>query len=118
MELHYFIWSSFILYPASGPETFIYVMLLAMCFICQPIALSNSISFTAFKLNNKDLIKDFPPIRVWGTIGFIADVDYLTGNKATADINFISQVYLRFFLTLCVYFTKISQSDCLLKMPH
>jgi NHS family xanthosine MFS transporter len=24
------------------------------------IALSNSISFTAFKLNNKDLIKDFP----------------------------------------------------------
>jgi NHS family xanthosine MFS transporter len=40
------------------------------------IALSNSISFTALKLNNKDLIKDFPPIRVWGTIGFIADVDY------------------------------------------
>jgi NHS family xanthosine MFS transporter len=36
------------------------------------IALSNSISFTALKLNNKDLIKDFPPIGVWGTIGFAA----------------------------------------------
>ncbi|SEB05310.1 MFS transporter, NHS family, xanthosine permease [Flavobacterium gillisiae] len=76
----------FFIPQVATPETFIYVMLLAMCFYMPTIALSNSISFTALKLNNKDLIKDFPPIRVWGTIGFIAAmwITNLTGNKATA----------------------------------
>lgn len=69
----------------TEPSTFIYVMLLAMCFYMPTIALSNSISYTALKQNNKDVVKDFPPIRVWGTIGFIAAmwITNLTGNKAT-----------------------------------
>jgi NHS family xanthosine MFS transporter len=60
-------------------------MLLAMCFYMPTIALSNSISYTALKLNNKDVIKNFPPIRVWGTVGFIVAmwITNLTGNKAT-----------------------------------
>ncbi len=36
------------------------------------ISLSNSISYRILKMNNLDVQKDFPPIRVWGTIGFIA----------------------------------------------
>ena len=70
----------------SNPTTFIYIMLLAMCFYMPTIALSNSISFTALKLNNKNIIKDYPPIRVYGTIGFIAAmwITNLTGNKATS----------------------------------
>jgi NHS family xanthosine MFS transporter len=69
----------------STPDIFIYVMLLAMCFYMPTIALSNSISYTGLKLNNGDVVKDFPPIRVWGTIGFIAAmwITNLTGNKAT-----------------------------------
>ncbi|MEC5166925.1 NHS family xanthosine MFS transporter [Flavobacterium sp. PL11] len=69
----------------STPENFIYIMLLAMCFYMPTIALSNSISYTALKLNNKDVIKSFPPIRVWGTIGFIVAmwITNLSGNKAT-----------------------------------
>jgi NHS family xanthosine MFS transporter len=69
----------------TTPETFIYVMLFAMCFYMPTIALSNSISYTALKLNNKDVIKNFPPIRVWGTVGFIVAmwITNLTGNKAT-----------------------------------
>jgi NHS family xanthosine MFS transporter len=69
----------------TTPETFIYIMLLAMCFYMPTIALSNSISFSALKLNNKDVVKNFPPIRVWGTIGFIIAMwlTNLTGNKAT-----------------------------------
>jgi NHS family xanthosine MFS transporter len=49
------------------------------------IALSNSIAYTLLKKNNFDVIKVFPPIRVWGTIGFIAAmwVTNLTGNKST-----------------------------------
>jgi len=69
----------------TTPTTFIYVMLAAMCFYMPTIALSNSISYTALKLNNEDVIKNFPPIRVWGTIGFIVAmwITNLTGNKAT-----------------------------------
>lgn len=76
----------FYLPQIATPTNFIYVMLLAMCFYMPTIALSNSISFTALKLNNKDVIKDYPPIRVWGTVGFIVAmwITNLTGNKATA----------------------------------
>src|SRR5690606_6248475 len=49
-------------------------------------ALSNSISYTTLKNNaDTDVVKDFPPIRVWGTVGFIVAmwVTNLTGNKAS-----------------------------------
>ena len=71
----------------TTPDNFIYVMLLAMCFYMPTIALSNSISYTALKnSDDSDVVKDFPPIRVWGTIGFIAAMwlTNLSGNKATA----------------------------------
>lgn len=72
--------------PMVGdPSTFIYVMLLAMCFYMPTIALSNSVSYTALKNSGNDVVKDFPPIRVWGTIGFIAAmwITNLTGSKAS-----------------------------------
>ncbi|MBN9285528.1 MULTISPECIES: nucleoside permease [Flavobacterium] len=72
--------------PQVGtPTMFIYIMLLAMCFYMPTISLSNSISYTALKQNNSDIVKDFPPIRVFGTIGFIVAmwITNLTGNKAT-----------------------------------
>lgn len=57
-----------------------------MCCYMPTIALSNSISYNALKINNKDVVKDFPPIRVFGTIGFIVAmwITNLTGNKASA----------------------------------
>jgi NHS family xanthosine MFS transporter len=70
----------------TTPENFIYIMLLAMCCYMPTIALSNSISYNALKTNGLDVVKSFPPIRVFGTIGFIAAmwITNLTGNKATA----------------------------------
>lgn len=76
----------FYLPQVNDPSTFIYVMLLAMSFYMPTIALSNSISYTALKNSpNSDVVKDFPPIRVWGTIGFIAAMwlTNLTDSKAT-----------------------------------
>ncbi|UUC44865.1 nucleoside permease [Flavobacterium cerinum] len=75
----------FSLPQVATPTTFIYVMLLAMCFYMPTISLSNSISYTALKQNDRDVVKDFPPIRVFGTIGFIVAmwITNLTGNKAT-----------------------------------
>lgn len=76
----------FFLPQVDNPTNFIYVMLVAMCFYMPTIALSNSVSYTALKLNNKNIIKDYPPIRVWGTVGFIVAmwITNLSGNKATA----------------------------------
>lgn len=77
----------FYLPQVTTPDNFIYVMLLAMCCYMPTIALSNSISYTALKnSDDSDVVKDFPPIRVWGTIGFIAAMwlTNLSGNKASA----------------------------------
>ena len=56
----------------DNPNTFFWVMLLAMIFYMPTISLSNSLSYAILKKFDYDVIKDFPPIRVWGTIGFIA----------------------------------------------
>jgi MFS transporter, NHS family, xanthosine permease len=56
----------------NDPDTFFWILLLYMLFYMPTISMANTVSYTALKNNNKDIIRDFPPIRVWGTIGFIA----------------------------------------------
>ncbi|HNQ69588.1 MAG TPA: nucleoside permease [Bacteroidales bacterium] len=67
------------------PGGFFWIMLLAMTFYMPTIALTNTVGYNALKQKGYDVIKDFPPIRVWGTIGFILAmwVTNLTGNKAS-----------------------------------
>ena len=69
----------------NDPGTFFWVMLLAMTFYMPTIALTNTVGYNALKQKGLDVIKNFPPIRVWGTIGFIVAmwVTNLTGNKAS-----------------------------------
>jgi nucleoside transporter len=55
----------------DAPMTFFWVLLVAMCFYMPTIGLNNSIGFNVLKNDGKNPIKDFPPIRVWGTVGFI-----------------------------------------------
>jgi NHS family xanthosine MFS transporter len=68
----------------NDSNTFFWIIFLAMIFYMPTIALSNSIGYSVLKSGNFNVIKDFPPIRVWGTIGFIAAMwtTNLTGNKA------------------------------------
>jgi NHS family xanthosine MFS transporter len=40
------------------------------------IALNNSVSYAVLNKYSFDVQKTFTPIRVWGTVGFIIDVDY------------------------------------------
>lgn len=51
---------------------FITIYTLSVAFYMPTLALSNTAAFTILKDNGMDTIKDFPPIRVFGTIGFIA----------------------------------------------
>ena len=71
----------------NDPDTLYYVIFLAMIFYMPTISLSNSISYTVLKNNQFDVVKVFPPIRVWGTIGFIAAmwVTNLSGSNANAN---------------------------------
>lgn len=47
-------------------------MLLSVMFYMPTIALSNSVAYNALEQARLDAVKHFPPIRVWGTVGFIA----------------------------------------------
>jgi NHS family xanthosine MFS transporter len=47
-------------------------MLLSVMFYMPTLALSNSVAYNALEKERLDIVRDFPPIRVWGTVGFIA----------------------------------------------
>ena len=47
------------------------VMLLNSMFYMPTIALNNSVSYSVLQAQQIDIVKFFPAIRVWGTIGFI-----------------------------------------------
>jgi MFS transporter, NHS family, xanthosine permease len=49
-----------------------WTILVTCCFYMPTIALNNSVSYAILTKNNFDVQKTFTPIRVWGTIGFIA----------------------------------------------
>lgn len=55
----------------DNPQTMFYVMLLNMIFYMPTIALSITVAYNALKSQDLDVVKNYPPIRVWGTVGFI-----------------------------------------------
>jgi NHS family xanthosine MFS transporter len=55
----------------TDADTLYYVIFAAMICYMPTISLSNSIAYTILKREGFDVVKVFPPIRVWGTIGFI-----------------------------------------------
>lgn len=61
----------FALPMVKDPSTMFWVMLLNMCFYMPTLALSIAVAYSALKRNGQDVVKDYPPIRVWGTVGFI-----------------------------------------------
>ena len=92
----------FCLPMVEDPGTFFWVMFLTMICYMPTISLSNSIGYNVLKSNGYDVIKVFPPIRVWGTIGFIAAMwtTNLTGSKASAGQFYIAGIAA---VILCIY---------------
>jgi NHS family xanthosine MFS transporter len=56
----------------NDPLTLFWVMLLNMMFYMPTISLAITVAYSALKEADKDVVTYYPPIRVWGTIGFIA----------------------------------------------
>jgi MFS transporter, NHS family, xanthosine permease len=78
----------------TDSNTFFYVIFASMLCYMPTIALSNSIAYTILKNNNFDVVKVFPPIRVFGTVGFIAAMwlTNLSGNKASGNMFYIAAI--------------------------
>lgn len=88
--------------------SFIALYTLSVAFYMPTLALSNTVAFTILKDHGYDTIKDFPPIRVFGTVGFIATMWFV--NCATLDngsffftlsenVNKFQYTYMQFFVS-------------------
>jgi len=93
----------------SDPDQFFWVMLIAMLFYMPTISLCNSISYYILKNNDYDVVKVFPPIRVWGTVGFIVAMwmTNLTGNKETGN-----QFYIAAFFAILLGIYSFTLPKC------
>lgn len=69
----------------DGTMLFLYYSL-SVAFYMPTLALSNSVAYTALEKANLDTVKAFPPIRVFGTVGFILTMLFVnfTGFQNTA----------------------------------
>ena len=54
---------------------------ISVAFFMPTIALSNTVAFDLLKRNGYDTVKAFPPIRVFGTVGFIAAMWFVNFSK-------------------------------------
>ena len=76
----------------TNPTTFFWVILLNMVFYMPTLSLSITVAYSALKSNGKDVVIDYPPIRIWGTIGFIVALwtVSLTHNETSANQFYIA----------------------------
>lgn len=59
--------------PSVGsPSLMFWALLINMIFYMPTISLSITVAYSAMKKEGYDIVKNYPPVRVWGTIGFVA----------------------------------------------
>ena len=98
-----------------GPFYALYTVSIA--FFMPTIALSNSVAYNALEKAGKDPVKDFPPIRVFGTVGFILTMLFVNFVKGADGIQF-QHTYNQFFvsgiisLILCGYALTLPNCPC------
>lgn len=98
-----------------GPFYALY--LLGCAFFMPTIAISNSVAYNALEVNGKDPVKDFPPIRVFGTIGFICTMLFVNFVKGADGVQF-QHTYNQFLvsgilgLVLCVFALTLPNCPC------
>lgn len=111
---------------SSMPEYDLLYWVIFAGMICYmpTISLSNAVSYRILKMFDFDVVKDFPPIRVWGTIGFILAMwtTNLSGSKANSTqfiiagtIAILLGVYA-FTLPACRPETKTQEKKSIIEM--
>jgi len=107
-------------YVTSGDFNFTLFFVLysiSVAFYMPTIAISNSVAYNALEVNGKDPVKDFPPIRVFGTVGFICSMLFVNFTKDSSGIQF-QHSYMQFLtsgilgLILCAYALSLPNCPC------
>ena len=89
----------------------------SVAFYMPTIALSNSVAFNILEQNGYDTVKDFPPIRVFGTIGFICAmlfVNFMTNGNGVQYQHSYNQFIVSgvLGLTMLVYCFTLPNCPC------
>jgi NHS family xanthosine MFS transporter len=73
LGLCHIIAAAFLVYASNLRDfpSFYMAMLLHSFFYMPTIALNNAVSYAVLEKNKCNVVTDFPPIRVWGTVGFV-----------------------------------------------
>ena len=100
---------------AFGPFYTLY--LLSVAFFMPTIAIANSVAYNALEVSGKDPVKDFPPIRVFGTVGFICSMLFVNFVKDANGIQFQHSSYQFIVsgilsLVLCGYALTMPNCPC------
>ncbi len=111
-----------------SPGTFIALYTLSVAFYMPTLALSNTVAFTLLKQNGLDTVRDFPPIRVFGTVGFIATMWFVNcaawenGSFALtlgANPHKFQYTYMQFLvsgaLSVCLFLYSLTLPACLVE---
>ena len=95
--------------PQTNYNTLYSLILCSVMFYMPTIALSNSVAYHALTKGGFNIVKDFPPIRVWGTIGFIFSM-ILVDLLGFAQTSF--QLYMSAGLGFVLSFYSFTLPDC------
>lgn len=116
----------------TNKSAFIAVYTLSVAFYMPTLALSNTTAFRILTDKGMDTVKDFPPIRVLGTVGFIATMWFVNcavwdGNSFSLTLgenaNKFQYTYWQFFvsglLSLVLFLYTFTLPQCkLVKKEH
>jgi len=101
----------FFLASVNDYDTFFWAMLGYLMLYMPTIGLANAVSYSILDDNKFDIIKVFPPIRVWGTIGFIVAmwaIDFLEWTQSPNQFYFAAG----FSLLLGIYSFTLPNVPC------
>lgn len=88
---------------------------LSVAFYMPTIALSNSVAFNILEQNGYDTVKDFPPIRVFGTVGFICAmlfVNFMTNGNGVQYQHSYNQFIVSGVLGLVMFLYCFTLPNC------
>lgn len=97
--------------------TFFALYAISIAFFMPTIAISNSVAYNALEKAGKDTIKDYPPIRVFGTIGFICCmllVNFVKNGQGVQFQHSFEQFLVSGALSviLCIYALTLPECPC------
>jgi NHS family xanthosine MFS transporter len=91
------------------------LLLLSVMFYMPTIALSNSVAYNALTKGGFNTVKVFPPIRVWGTVGFIVS---MIGVDLLGFAHSANQLYMSAALGFVLAVYSFTLPNCDISVDH